>query len=148
MGQPASPLCGSVWGQGLERGQCYCLASGGLPSTHPISSYFAPSLYATRALPAVALVLNPRGGGFLYTLRPWEPFKQSLLKSRQFFPPPQPPLVFTARCYGDLSSQRWNPGLCRLAWIWDSLLPRYPSRFLFTCEFGTTHLQVSTPLSV
>ena len=49
-------------------------------------------------------------------------------KIRQFLPPSQPPLVFTARGNGDLSSQCWNPGLCCLAWGWDLSLPKYPSR--------------------
>ena len=47
----------------------------------------------------------------------------------------QPPLVFTARGNGDLSSQCWHPGLCSpglcgLAWAWDHSLPRCPSQHL------------------
>ena len=80
MGQPASPLCGSVWREGLERGLCHCLASGGLPHTCSISSHFTPSLYASGALPAVALVLNPWVGEFVYILRPCRPFKHSFPK--------------------------------------------------------------------
>lgn len=49
--------------------------------------------------------------GRLHVLSPCRPFKPSLLKIQQFLLPPQPPLVFTARCYGDLSSWCWNPRL-------------------------------------
>ena len=114
--------------------------SRGLPGTSPISSHFTHSPYVTGILPAVALVLNPRVGGFAYILRPCGPFKQSVLKIQQLFPLPQPPLVFIARSYGDLSSQYGNPRLCGLAWGWDHSLPTYPSQFLSpTCECGTTH---------
>ena len=88
------------------------------------------------------------------------PFKWSLLKIQQFLPLSQSPLVFTARSYGDSSSQCWNSGLCSLAWGWNRLLPRYPSRFFSTThECGTTfplpppplcatlHLLTSLPVS-
>ena len=124
----------------MERGQCFCLASGGLSSTCPVSSLFTYSPDVTGAFPAIALVLNPRGGGFAYILSLCGSFNQSLLKTWQFLPPPQPPLVLTARSYGDLSFWHWNPELCCLAWSWDCLLLRYPSRFLSTThECGTTH---------
>ena len=70
----------------MERGQCHCLASGGLPGTHPISSYFTHSPYVT-GTPYV--LVNPRVGGFVYLLRQCGPFKQSLLKIWQFLLPPQ-----------------------------------------------------------
>ena len=127
VGQPILPLCGSVWGEGSERGLCHYLASGGLPGCHTFSSHFTHSPYVTSALLAIALVLNPRVGGFVYVLRPCGPFKQSFLKIQQFLPLPQLPLVFIGRSYGDLSSWCWNPGLCGLAWGWDCSLPRYPS---------------------
>ena len=41
-------------------------------------------------LPALALVLNPRGGRSAYVLSPCGPFKQSLLKIWQFLLPPKP----------------------------------------------------------
>ena len=91
VGQPVSLLCGSVWGEGSERGQCCCLASGGFPgrklspSTCPFSSP-----YATCALPAVALVLKPRGGGSAWVPSLCGPFKRSLLIIWQFLPLPQP----------------------------------------------------------
>ena len=87
-------------------GQCRCLASAGLPGTCPISNHFTHFPFVTGALPAVALVVNPRVGGFAYILSLCGPFKQTLLKIQQFLLPPQPPLVFTARSYGDLSSWR------------------------------------------
>ena len=124
----------SVCGEGLERRQCHCLASGGLPGIRPISSYLTHSLYATGTLPAVALVLNPSVGGFVYVLRLCRLFKQSFLKIWQVFPPPQSPPVFTARGNGDLSTQCWNPGPYSLAWGWDHWLPRYTSQFLSTTE--------------
>ena len=65
-------------------------------------------------------------------------FKLSFSKIWQFLALPQPPLLFTARSCGDSSSWHWNPQLCSLAWGWDRLLPRYPSRFLSTTrECGT-----------
>ena len=55
------------------------------------------------------------------------------------------PLVFIARSYKDLSSWHWNPGLCGLAWGWDSLLPRHPSWSLSTTrECGTAHAAAVT----
>ena len=106
-------------GGGLGEGTMLCLASGGLLGTCSVSSHFAHSPYATGALPAVALVQNPRVSGFAYVLRQGRPFKWSLLKVWQFLLPPQHPQVFAARSYGDLSSWRWNSGLCGLAWGWD-----------------------------
>ena len=58
--QPASLLCGSVCKEGLERGQYCCLALGGFPGTHPVSSHFTHFPYVTGTLPAVVLVLHPR----------------------------------------------------------------------------------------
>ena len=80
MGQP-SLLCGCVgrppWGD------CYLLASGGSPGAHSISSHLTPFLCGTRALPAAALVVNPRVGGFASILRGCWPFKW--WKSGSFF---------------------------------------------------------------
>ena len=127
MGQLTSLLCDFAWWKDLERGQCHCLASGGLPSTYPISSHLTLFLCVTGSLPAVALVLNLLMGGFVNVLSLRGPFKQSLLKIWQFLSPPQPSLVFTASSYGDLSSWVWNLGLLSLAWGWDLSFPRYPS---------------------
>ena len=129
----------------MEKGQYCCLASGCLPGTCHISSYFTQSPYTTGALPAVALVVNPRVGGFAYILSPCGPFKWTLLKIQQFLLPPLSLLMFTVRSYGDLSSWCWNPGLCSLAWGWDHLLLRCPFQFLSsTCERGTAHSTAST----
>ena len=114
--QPSSLLNGSVLGEVSKRGLCHCLASGGFPGTHPISSHFTHSLYVTGTLPGVALVLNPRVGRFAYILKPCGLFKWSFLTIWQFLPSPQSPLIFTARSYGDLSSWCWNPKCCSLAW--------------------------------
>ena len=127
MGQPISLLCGSVWREDSERVQCHYLASGGFPSTHPISNHFTCFPCATGTLPAVALVVNLRMGGFAYTLSLCVPFKWTFLKNLQFLLLLPPPLDFTTRSYGDLSFQCWNPRLCSLSWGWDPLLPRYPS---------------------
>ena len=71
-------------------------------------------------------------------------------ESHSFFCHPQPPLIFTARSYGDLSSWHWNPGLDGLVSGWDPLLPSYPSWFLSTTwGCGTTRSAsqgLSTPL--
>ena len=102
---------------------------------HCLSNHFTHFPYVTGTLPAVALVVNPSVGRFAYVL--WSPFKPSFLKIHHFLLTPQPPLVFIARSYGDLSSCLWKPGLCCLAWGWDYSLLRYPSWFLSTiheCE--------------
>jgi hypothetical protein len=95
VGQPDSVLCGCAWQKGLERGQCPCLASGGVPGTCRVSSHLTHSLYGTGTLSAVALVLTPRVGGFRSVVRPCGPFSGSLLKIQQFLLPPQSPLIFT-----------------------------------------------------
>ena len=124
-------------GQGSERGQCLCLAPGGLLGTCPTSSHFTHFLYATGTLLAVAPVLVSRVGAFAFVLGLWGPFKWTLLRDLYGVLLLQSSLVFTASSYGDLSSWRWNPGLCGLASVWDQLLPRYPSWCLpTTC--GTT----------
>ena len=97
------------------------------------------SLYVTGALPAVALVLNPRVGRSAKVLSPCRSFKQRLLKIQQFLLLPQTQLVVTARSYGDLPSWCWNPGLYGLAWSWDPSPPSYPSQLLSTThECGTS----------
>ena len=119
-------LC--VGKEGLEMGQCHCLASGGLLSIHPISSHFTHFLYVTGTLPAVALGVDPRVGGFAYVLSPCGSFKQSLLKIQQFLLPPQAPLgTFTTRSYGNLSFPVLEPWAVWSAWGWDCWLPRCPS---------------------
>ena len=73
----------------MERGQCHCMASGGLPGTHPISSRSTHSLFATGTFLAVGLVLNLRVGGFVNVLRLHGPSMQNFLKIWQFLPPLQ-----------------------------------------------------------
>ena len=101
-----------MWRVGAKRGQCRCLASGGLSGTCPISSHFIHFLYATVTLLAIAVVVVHRVGGFAYVLGLSVPFKRILLRQWQFLPLPKPPLVFTARSYETLFPQCWNPGLC------------------------------------
>ena len=75
------------------------------------------------------------------------PFKRRLLRILQFLPLPQPPLVFTARSYGDLSSWHWNSGLGGLMWGWDPSLWKYSSQFLSTIHAcGTTCSMSSQPV--
>ena len=78
----------------------------------------------TGALLAVALVLNPRVGGFIFILGPWGSFKRTLLRDQQFLLLSQPALVFTARSYEALFSQHWNPGMHGLAWGLEWLIPQ------------------------
>ena len=72
-------------------------------------------------------------------------------------PQPQSLLGFTARSYGDFSSQHWNHGLEVLVWGWNPGLlgdsrdsrappqPRYPSQFLTTTHaYGSSMFCVST----
>ena len=127
-----------MWGEGSERGLCCCLASGDLPGTCPISSYFTHLLYVTGTLSIVALVMKPRVGGSVWVLSLCGPFKWGLLKIYQFLLPSQLPVIFIARSYGDLSSLPWDSGLCGLVWGWDHSLPRYLSWFLPTIHGGGT----------
>ena len=92
-------------GEGLERGQCCCLVSGGLASTCPISSHFTHFLFVNGALLAAALVMIHSVGGFAHILELCWPFKWILLRNRQFLLLPQPPLVFTGSSGEALSSQ-------------------------------------------
>ena len=55
------------------------------------------------------------------------PFKKRGLRIPQVLQSTQPPLIFTARSYGDLSFWHWNPGLVDLVSGWDPLPTRYPS---------------------
>ena len=71
------------------------------------------------------------------------PFKWSLLKIWQFLLPPQPPLVFIARIYKDLSSWCWNPGLCGLAWGLGSFAPEVSLLIFIFDECGTAHSDAS-----
>ena len=114
-------------GEGLKRGQCHCLVSGGLHSTHFVSSHFSHFRYGTGVLPVLSLVVYHRVGGFVYVLSLCRPFKLTHLRNQQSLLLPHPPLVFTARSYGALSSWLWNPGQYSMAWGWDRLLPRCPS---------------------
>ena len=72
-------------GEGLERDQ-FCLLG-----SHIISSYFLNFPFATGALLAAALVLNPIVGGFVHILGLNQSFKQALLRDWQFLPPPNLP---------------------------------------------------------
>ena len=140
MGQSASPVCGSVWGgESMVRGQNLCLASGGLPVTHPLSSHFILFPYAIGTLPAAAL-------GFADVLSPCRPFKQ--WKSSRFFCHP----THTVRGDGGLSSQWWNPWLFGLVCGWDGSLPAYTSQILITfhecgivCSTTTTATATASP---
>ena len=128
----------------MERGQCRCLASGGLPGTGPVCSHVTHFPCVTCGRPAVARVPNARVGGYVQVPSPCGPFKWSLLKIGQFLLLPHPPCVFTARSYGALSSWRWNPGLCGLVGGWDPSILRCPSRSLSTTrECGTARSATS-----
>ena len=74
----------------MERGQCCCLASGGLPSTRPISSHFTHFPYVTGTLSAVALVQNPIVVGFAYVKDPAGPLNGVSQISSCFFHCPNP----------------------------------------------------------
>ena len=132
-------FCGSVWLERLERGQCRCLVSIGLPSTCPISSHFIHFPYVTGALLAIALMVILKVGGFSYILSPWGPLKALSWETKSLFCCPTPHLFLQAEVM-KLYSSCWNSELYSLAWGWDHLIPCYCSWFLSTtCECGTTH---------
>ena len=139
-------LWGGALGNHQGRATCFtalwlCIGGGLGEGTMPLPGFLRFAWHLACAIgtfPAVALVLNPSGGGSSYILSLCGLFKQSVLKIQQFLLLLQTPPVFTARSYGDLSSWCWNPGICSLAWGWDHWLSRYPSWFLPTThECGT-----------
>ena len=118
-------LCLCV-GEGLREGRVLLPGFWRFAWHSPHFQSLHPLPVCSRHPSAFALVLNPRVSGFAYILSLCGTFKVSLLKTQQFLPLPQPPLVFTAGSYGDLSPWHWNPGLYGLAWGYDPSLPRYP----------------------
>ena len=144
VGQPASPLCGSVRGEGSEKGLCCCLASGGLLGTCSIPSHFTHSSYVTGTLPAVALVLNSRVGGFVNVLSPCRPFKGSFLKIWQFLLTSQSSLVLQTEV-----TEIYVPGAGNLGCaVWSgaglNCSPDIPPDFSTTRECGTSHTYSAT----
>ena len=112
--QPVSRFYCSVCGR-AQRGDNaaawpleFCPGGSCLPTCTSLSPHIA-----TGALPAVALVLKPRGSESAEVIS--KAFA-GLLRILQFLLLPQPPLVFRYRSYGDLSSWHWNPGLGGLLW--------------------------------
>ena len=127
-------------GEGLERGQCHCLAADGLLSTCPVSSHFTHFPHVTDTLLAVALVEVPRVGRFAFILGPWGPFKQTLLRDWQFLPPPQPPLVFIARSYEALFPSAGTLGCV----VWpEARIARSPG---IPPDFYPPHINVGPPI--
>ena len=127
-----SPL-GAPVGEGSERGQCCCLASGVFPSnklspsTHPVASHSNFSPDDTGALSAVALVLNPRGGESTYVLNLCGPFKRSVLKIPQFLLHPNPPLQFLQ----PEIMESYLPGSRILGWVvWSGVRIPHPRGIL------------------
>ena len=104
------------------------------PGTHPDARHFSSPPYATGALPAAALVPESRRSESVQVLIHWGSFKRRCLRILQLLPLSLPPLAFTARNYGDLSSWHWNPGLGFLVWGWNPLLLRNSFRFLSTAQ--------------
>ena len=109
-------------------------------------------MYETVALPVVALVFNPRAGGFAYILRPCRSFKHSFLKIWQFLPLPQPPelwgFIFLVlepwAVWSGLGLGYLTPRISFLifihhAWMWDHLWP------FCSCHLSLSH-HVSWPL--
>ena len=86
-------------GDWSERGHCW-LASGGSLSTCPFSSHFTHFPYATGAPLAVALVLVPRVGEFAYILKPFGPFKQTLLRAAVSSTAPTPTGFYSQKLWG------------------------------------------------
>ena len=72
-------------------------------------------------------------------------FKRRGLRILQFLLLTQPLLIFTARSYGDLSSQHWTPGLCSWHGTGITGSQGIPPHFSTTCESGTTHAPSTTP---
>ena len=136
MGQPVSLLCCSVCGR-AQRGQCCCLASGvllrGKLSPH---SRFPFSQHATGVLPAVALVRNPRGGGFCMSPKSIS----SPLRGHSFFHHPNPHWFLQPEVMGT-----FLPGTGTLGWVvWTGAgLP--PSQGI-PPDFYPPHVELPIPI--
>ena len=83
--QPALLLFASVGGERLREGTVPLPSFWRFPCTHPISSHFTRSPYVIGTLPAVALMLHCRVGGFEYILTHVGPLRGVSWKSGSFF---------------------------------------------------------------
>ena len=131
---PVCQLHGSV---GSEKGQwplpTFLSGRKLSPISHLDARHFSSSLCATGAFQAAILVLELRGSDLIKFMCGF--FKRN---SRTQVGTPEVssndslPHGFAAKSYGDLSSWHWYAGLGGLVRGWDSLLPRYPPKFLST----------------
>ena len=118
------------------------------PGNCPNARHFNFSPCAMGALLATALVQKPRVSEHIHELNPtWDLYVETP-ENVQFLPLTQHPLVFTARCYGNLSSWHRNPRLDCLVGVWDPSLLRFPSQFLSTTHGCGTAPSMSPYLSV
>ena len=132
----------------MERGLSYCLSSGGLLGTYPISSHFTHSSYVTGTLLAIVLVLNPRVGGFVYVLDLEGLLSWVSWKSSSFFHTTTPTGFYSQKLWGfillelELWAVKSDLGLGSLTpkvslpifihhtWMWDHLCLFCPCRCL------------------
>ena len=145
---PACQLCGSVMGEGSEKGQWplptfLCgrklSASSCLDARHLSSFPYATGAFKLlrQCWSSEGVILSKSVCGF---------FKRNRLELLRFLLLTQSPLVFAARSFGDLSSCHWNPGLWGLVWGWDALLLRYPSKiFIHYTWVWDQPIHVSSP---
>ena len=157
MGQPATPLCGSV-SRRAQRGDSVaaCLLEACLTLTlFPVTSPIPCMWPAPFQLLPWWCITEWVQSEFAYVLRPCRPFKPSFLRLWQFLLLPQPALVFTARSYGtgSLGCAVW-PGAgiaCSQGIPPDFYLPHMnvglpvPQLPLPLCS--TPHLLASVPIS-
>ena len=152
-----------MWGRALgnHRGGATCFTAlwfyvgeGLGEGTVPLPGFwrFAQhSSCATGTLPALVLVLNPRGGGSEEVITPklaLEAESPENLVISSVVPNPTGFYSQKLRGFIFLALEPWavwsDLGLCGLTWGWDPLLPRYPSWFLSTTwKCGTAHSAAS-----
>ena len=121
-------------------------ASGSSPGACPISSHFTPFPCAIGTLPASALLLDPRMGGFLYILKPCWPFKWQ--KSGSFFHHPNPYWFLQPEVMGIYLPSAGTLG--SVVWPRAGIThsQRHPSHLFHCCHLCLSAVHdLSTPLS-
>ena len=139
-------LCGSVWGRAQKGVNADAWPLEFCPGGSCLLAFaLIPDTSIFPHMPLLPFQLLPRhwsleGVSLSKSQACCGTFNRWLLRISPFLLPPQPPLGFTVRSYGDLSSWQWITGLGSLVWGWDPWLPSFPSWFL-----STTHVCGTAP---
>ena len=130
------------WGRAQRGDYATAWLLEGCLALAPFFSHFTHFPYATGAFPAVALVVNPRVGVFVYLLSLCGPFKQTLLKIWQFLLP-QPPHCFLQSEVMEI----YLPSTGTLGWVVWSGAGITPSQGI-PPNFYPPHINVGLPMPI